>query len=58
MGFFFLLRVQSRNVCGLFYYVLTVINGCAMNIHAAVQNDHFINTKKLHVVTHRVKERI
>ena len=36
---------------------VTVINGCAMNIYAEVQNDHFLK-KKMHVVILSVKERM
>jgi len=41
-----------------FIMCVTVINGCAMNICAAVQKDHFLKKKKLHVVMQCVKERM
>lgn len=56
-GYFIFLIECRVGMCVICFIIcVTVINGCAMNIYAAVQNDRFL--KKMHVVTHCVKGRM
>ena len=44
--FIFLLKCRVGVYVVLHIICVTVINGCAMNIYAEVQNDHFLKKKK------------